>query len=35
LIGIGGRIAYQSVGYSETSFTELEEAIKRELTRPQ
>ena len=28
LIGTDGRIAYQSVGYTETSFTELEEAIK-------
>jgi peroxiredoxin len=35
LIGTDGRIAYQSVGYTETSFTELEEAIKRELTHPQ
>jgi peroxiredoxin len=32
LIGTDGRIAYQSVGYSQTSFMELEEAIKRELT---
>ena len=31
LIRADGRIAYQSVGYSETSFAELEEAIKREL----
>jgi peroxiredoxin len=35
LISVDGRIAYQSVGYTETSFTELEEAIKRELARPQ
>ena len=35
LIGTDGRIAYQSVGYTETSFTELEKAIKRELTLPQ
>jgi peroxiredoxin/phage shock protein PspC (stress-responsive transcriptional regulator) len=35
LIGIDGRITYQSVGYTETSFTELEEAIKRELRHPQ
>jgi peroxiredoxin len=35
LIRTDDRIAYQSVGYSETSFTELEDAIKRELTQPQ
>ena len=35
LIGTDGRIACQSVGYTETSFTELEKAIKRELTLPQ
>ena len=35
LIRTDGRIVYQSVGYSEASFTELEEAIKRELTQPQ
>jgi peroxiredoxin len=35
LIRTDGRIAYQSVGYSETSFTELEEAIKHELTQRQ
>ena len=34
LIGTDGRIAYQSVGYTETLFAELEEAIKRELTQP-
>ncbi len=35
LIRADGRIAYQSVGYTETSFAELEEAIKRELAQPQ
>ncbi len=35
LIGTDGRIAYQSVGYTEASFTELAEAIKRELTQRQ
>jgi hypothetical protein len=35
LIPTDGRIAYQSVGYTKTSFTELEEAIEHELTQPQ
>jgi peroxiredoxin len=35
LIRTDGRIAYQSVGYTETSFAELDEAIKRELAQPQ
>jgi hypothetical protein len=35
LIRADGRIAYQSVGYTETSFAELEEAIKRELAQLQ
>jgi len=35
LIRTDGRIVYQSVGYTATSFTELEEAIKRELAKPQ
>ncbi len=35
LILTDGRIAYQSVGYSETTFSELEAALKRELTQPQ
>lgn len=35
LIRTDGRIAYQSVGYTETLFAELEMAIKRELMRPQ
>jgi len=35
LIRTDGRIAYQSVGYTDTSFTELEVAIKRELMQPQ
>jgi thiol-disulfide isomerase/thioredoxin len=35
LIRADGRIAYQSVGYTGTSFSELEEAIKRELAQPQ
>ena len=34
LIRTDGRIAYQSVGYTETSFAELEDVIKRELTQP-
>jgi peroxiredoxin len=34
LIRTDGRIAYQSVGYTETSFAELEDALKRELTQP-
>jgi peroxiredoxin len=33
LIRADGRIAYQSVGYTETSFAELEEAIKHELAQ--
>jgi peroxiredoxin len=33
LIGTDGRIAYQSVGYTEILFAELEAAIKRELTQ--
>ena len=35
LIRSDGRIAYQSVGYTETLFDELEHAIKRELAQPQ
>jgi peroxiredoxin len=35
LIRPDGRIAYQSVGYTEASFGELEDAIKRELGQPQ
>jgi peroxiredoxin len=35
LIRTDGRIAYQSVGYTETSFAELEDAIKRELPQRQ
>ena len=35
LIRADGRIAYQSVGYTETSFAELEVAIKRELAQSQ
>ncbi len=34
LIRSDGRIAYQSVGYTETSFDELVDAIKRELAQP-
>ena len=33
LIGTDGQIAYQSVGYSESLFTELEDAVKSELTK--
>jgi peroxiredoxin len=33
LIRADGLIAYQSVGYSETSFSELEAAVKRELAQ--
>ncbi len=33
LIRTDGRIAYQSVGYTDGSFSELEEAIKRELAQ--
>jgi peroxiredoxin len=35
LIRNDGRIAYQSVGYTEASFTELEDAVKSELTKLQ
>lgn len=35
LIRADGRIAYQSVGYTEKSFNDLEQAIQRELANPQ
>ena len=35
LIRADGRIAYQSVGYTERSFDDLEQAIQRELAQPQ
>ena len=35
LIRADGRIVYQSVGYTEKSFDDLEQAIQRELAQPQ